>query len=149
MNYKERENVEKRHRREQKKREIEEERDRSLKSRRNHENCFQSKEEKESMKQAEDAIMQLLWEMTGNEGSKDQFVDHKEILNRRISAIVEADEKKKETAQNRLTEKMLKNNEKKKQIEGERMIALEYRRLSAGIKQENIVKAKVGSGDEF
>ena len=144
VSYRERENAEARTRREQKKKELSEERDRSLKSRRNHEVCFHTKEESETAKQAENAIMELLWEMTGQaDGSKGQFVDSKEILNRRISGIVEAEEKKKELFQNKLIEKMLKNEERKKQIENERVVSMEYRRLSAGIKQENVVKAQV------
>ena len=144
VSYRERENAEAKIRREQKIRERSEERERSLKSRRNHEVCFHTKEESETAKQAENAIMELLWEMTGEaNGSQGQFVDSREILNRRISGIVEAEEKKRELFQNKLIEKTLRNEEKKKQIENERMIAMEYRRLSAGIKQENVVKAQV------
>jgi len=147
VSFRERENAEAKIRREQKKKEVSEERDRSLKSRKNHEVCFHTKEESETAKQAENAIMELLWEMTGQvDSSKGQFVDSKEILNQRISGIVEAEEKKKELFQNKLIEKMLKNEERKKQIENERMISMEYRRLSAGIKQENVAKAQVIDG---
>lgn len=89
--------------REYRKKEIEEKREKSLK-RKNHETCMESFEEKEAKRQAESAVIQLLWKISGqsynnNNDSDIHFVDSKEVLHKRMAAIQEEEEKKKENAE--------------------------------------------------
>jgi len=86
--------------REHRKKEIDEKREKS-KKRKNHDTCMETHEEKEDKRQAESAVIKFLWKINGqdkiNQNDSDiHFIDSKEILQKRMAKIHEAEEKIKE-----------------------------------------------------
>jgi len=89
--------------REYRKKEIDEEREKQLR-RKNHETCMQTSEEKEADRQAESAVIQFLWKISGQNGNNNNdseihFIDSKEILQKRMATLQEVEERKKENTQ--------------------------------------------------